>query len=238
MRMAFAVLLIASLLALAVFWVILELQRNNPNPPTVEQPVADAGAVVFPTDRRIEQLFVDGSFVQLEVLFSKDIITEAEWNSLNQVPAPQTELPPPVDIAQAQPPPEPTPIAPDFTAPTAVVVQPAVAVPAAVDKVIFKEYTVMPGDSLYSIARANNSSIELMALHGIAANQMVPGTVLPRLPYANPAYCPGYTAYVVRDHDTVFSIARTRGTTVAIIAQLNRLDANYTIFAADVICVP
>lgn len=237
MRLAFAVLLIASLLALAVFWVILEMQRNSaPLTTTTEQPALDAGAAAFPTDRRLEQIFVDGSFVQLEVLFSKDIITEAEWNSLNQLPPPQTESPPPADTSQPQP--EPTPIVPEFTAPTAQVIQPAVAVPAAVDKVIFKEYTVMQGDSLYSIARANNSSIELMALHGIAANQMVPGTVLPRLPYANPDYCPGYTAYVVRDHDTVFSIARTRGTTVATIAQLNRLDANYTIYAADVICVP
>jgi LysM repeat protein len=107
-----------------------------------------------------------------------------------------------------------------------------------VDKVIFKEYTVMQGDSLYRIALANNSAIELMALHGISSTALVPGNIIPRLPYANPAYCPGYTAYVVRDHDTVFSIARTRGTTVATIAQLNRLDANYTIYAADVICVP
>jgi LysM repeat protein len=96
---------------------------------------------------------------------------------------------------------------------------------------------VVQGDSLYSIAETNNSSIELMALHDIAEDQLVPGTTF-ELPYANPAYCPGSIAYVVRDKDTVFRIAAQFNATVDGIAQLNGLDPTYNIDVTQVICIP
>jgi LysM repeat protein len=113
--------------------------------------------------------------------------------------------------------------------------------------VIFVPYTVVQGDNLYSIAEAKNSSIELMALHEIDDGNMVPGTVIERLPIANPverlpianpAYCPGTRAYVVRDKDTVFRIAAQFNTTVQAIAAANGLDQNYTVSVTQVICIP
>lgn len=106
------------------------------------------------------------------------------------------------------------------------------------DPIIFIDYTVMQGDTLYSIALAQNSSVALMARYGFDANDLTPGNVLRGLPVANPEYCPGSRAYVVRDNDTVFRIAAEFGTTVDAIAQLNQLDANYHIDMTQVICIP
>jgi hypothetical protein len=73
--------------------------------------------------------------------------------------------------------------------------------------VIFREYIVQQGDSLYSVAEKMNSSIELMAKHGISEVHMNPGTVIEQLPYANPDYCPGLRAYVVRDREVRSSVS-------------------------------
>jgi LysM repeat protein len=109
--------------------------------------------------------------------------------------------------------------------------------PPAVESVIFVSYVVQPGDSLYSIADQYNTSIELMALYGIDGDDMVAGTAL-SLPVPNPAFCPGMTAYVVRDKDTVFRIAHQFNTTAQAIQAANNLDANYTIKTTQVICIP
>jgi LysM repeat protein len=105
------------------------------------------------------------------------------------------------------------------------------------NQVIFISYVVQSGDNLYGIAAAQNSAIELMALHGIDDDDLVPGTTL-NLPIANPAYCPGSRAYVVRDKDTVFRIAKQFNTTAATIAGMNGLGPDYAITVTQVICVP
>jgi LysM repeat protein len=246
--MTLAVLLFASLLALAAFSLILRTQRNNNDAAATAaaETALNTEALAVPTlsDRRTEFVVVDGVNVQLDILNSKDMLTQADWFAQNQ-PAPvQVEQPQAVDPNQIQPTPTFEPVIVATIDPALIPTTPPIQVttsalvPANVEKVLFKPYTVVQGDTLYGIALAHNSAIELMALHGVDAHDLVPGTVIERLPYANPAYCPGYLAYVVRDHDTVFSIARTRNTTVDVIAQLNRLDANRTIYAADVICIP
>lgn len=253
MRMTLTTLLIAGLLALVAFWAIFTLQGGGNEEdaaaltPTIEGVVDPNAAAALPTtDRRSEIVFTqDGQQVQIETLFSKDMLTQNEWLLRNQA-APPAEVPTQIPVIEPTPDPnlvQTQPIVPtidpaSFT-PTPPLVQDTTQplVPAAAEKVIFKDYTVLQGDSLYSIAEANNSSIELMAKHGIDANDLVPGSVI-RLPYANPAYCPGMRAYVVRDKDTVFRIAQFFSRSVDVIAQTNRLDANYTIFTTDVICIP
>jgi LysM repeat protein len=146
--------------------------------------------------------------------------------------APFATFPPAVDPGQQQvvvateP---PTPIPPTLTP------QPPTRSP---DPIIFIDpYYVQPNDSLYSIAEQQNSSIELMALWGISAEDLMPGQPI-RLPVANPAYCPGSRAYVVRDKDTAFRIAVQFNTTADILRQMNGLDENYRIQVTQVICVP
>ncbi|MGH2537682.1 MAG: LysM peptidoglycan-binding domain-containing protein [Candidatus Promineifilaceae bacterium] len=135
---------------------------------------------------------------------------------------------------------QPTPGLPLASA-TFVLAPPQPTVPlaptASPDPVIFISYIVQQGDTLYGIAQAQNSAIELMALHGIDDNDLAPGATL-NLPVANPAFCPGNRPYVVREHDTVFDIAAAHNTTAAVLQALNGLDAEYSIETAQVVCVP
>lgn len=145
--------------------------------------------------------------------------------------APLATLPPTVDPGQ----PKVVPTALPTAIPATLTPPPPTRSP---DPVIFIDpYIVQSGDSLYSIAEQQNSSIELMALWGISAENLVPGQPI-RLPVANPAYCPGSRAYVVRDKDTAFRIAVQFNTTADVLQQMNGLDANYTVYTTQVICVP
>ena len=128
-----------------------------------------------------------------------------------------------VTVTPAVPLPSPTPLPP-----------PPTPVPPSV---IFTSYVVQPGDSLYRITQLQNTSIDLMALHGISSSAMVAGNVL-NLPIANPAYCPGMIPHVVRDQQTVYSIAREYGSSPDAIAAVNGLDANYTVKTTQVLCIP
>ena len=113
------------------------------------------------------------------------------------------------------------------------VVEPT-AVPA---KVIVIDYTVKDGDSLYSIAQRIDTSIALMANYDIAADNLVPGTVI-ELPIGNPDYCPGRRAYAVGEGDTAFSIGRKFEITAVDLQAINNLDENFTVRVADILCVP
>jgi LysM repeat protein len=176
----------------------------------------------------LQEVTVDGMVIRLDIDPEKAVYMPQELGqgaapeSPPQAPAPTQQPPAVADPATATPPP-----------PTLTPLPPT-PVP---ESVIFKDYVVQSSDSLYSIGQAQNSSIELMALHGIDGEDMVPGKTL-RLPYANPAYCPGNRAYVVRDHDTVYGIATAFNTTPQAIAELNNLDSSYTIKTTQVICIP
>lgn len=113
---------------------------------------------------------------------------------------------------------------------------PPTAIPLPTE-VILVGYVVQPGDSLYRITQKQNTSIDLMALYGISSENILVGNTL-SLPVANPAFCPGSIPYVVRDHETVSSIAQYYGTSADAIAAMNNLDANYTIKTTQVICIP
>jgi len=175
----------------------------------------------------LQEVTVDGMVIRLDIDPEKAVYMPEE---LGQGAAPES---PPQAPAATQAAPEQTPQPTAEPQPTATPLPPT----PAPESVIFKDYVVQANDSLYSIGQAQNSSIELMALHGIDGDDMVPGKTL-RLPYANPAYCPGNRAYVVRDHDTVYGIATAFNTTPQAIAELNKLDPSYTIKTTQVICIP
>lgn len=105
------------------------------------------------------------------------------------------------------------------------------------EPIIFVSYRVQTGDTLFSIARVHNTTIELMAVYGIGGDDMVAGTDL-TLPIANPAYCPGMQAYVVRENDTVFSIAQALGSTPESIIGANSLGPGAIIYTTNVLCIP
>ncbi|GAB4151961.1 MAG: hypothetical protein Fur0021_16350 [Candidatus Promineifilaceae bacterium] len=230
----------AIIMAMATFAVMLALNRR-PDPGTEQAAVltATAQAVAQTTGQQSFTLLVDNTEVTVRLAPGKEI------RLLNELPPPETTQPQlpesevPVDVLPAATlPPEPMPIPtvpPVTIAPT---ITPLPVVPAPVDPIIFIPYTVQPGDTLYTVAEAQRSSIVLMATYGIDANDLTPGVVINRLPVANPAYCPGYDVYVVREGDTAYSISRRFNTTHEFLRDLNKLPADYRINVGQVLCVP
>ncbi len=142
---------------------------------------------------------------------------------------PRTEDAPDQQVQEATATPEPTAVPADTQAATAA---PGVA------KVIFIDYAVQQGDTLYSVSERIDTSIALMAEHGISQTSLVPGQVI-RLPIGNPDFCAGRgRPYAVGEGDTAFNIGQRFNTTPQNLQSINGLDANFTVRTADIICVP
>lgn len=125
----------------------------------------------------------------------------------------------------------PTPLPPTAPIPTATT-------PARGACVIFSDYRVASGDTLYSISRRFVTSVALMARHGISSVSLTPGNVI-RVPVGDPACCNGgWRPYVVLEADTWFNLARTNGVTVEQLQQASGLGTGATLYMTDVICIP
>lgn len=125
----------------------------------------------------------------------------------------------------------PTPLPPTAPIPTATT-------PARGACVIFSDYQVVSGDTLYSISRRFVTSVALMARHGISSVSLTPGNVI-RVPVGDPACCSGgWRPYVVLEADTWFNLARTNGVTVEQLQQASGLGTGAMLYMTDVICIP
>lgn len=114
----------------------------------------------------------------------------------------------------------------------------ATAVPSqTAQKIIFTDYTVQQGDTLYSVATRIDTSIALMAEHDISQEDLVPGNVI-SLPIGNPEYCPGRRPYAVKEGDTAFSIAQRFNIKTQELQAINGLGPDFTVNLADILCVP
>ena len=83
-------------------------------------------------------------------------------------------------------------------------------------------YTVQRGDSLYSIARDFNTTVdELKSLNNLESNLLSIGQIL-----KIPAFQTLETTYTVERGDSLYSIARKFDTTVDTLKQLNNLSSN------------
>lgn len=148
--------------------------------------------------------------------------------------------PPPVtEIQPTQPPPE---MVEPLVEATAVPQSTPADIPLALggqpaDHVMFISYIVQPGDTLYRIQANHITSIALMAKHGIDAEDIVVGNVL-NLPVGNPAACTPWRPYVLLRGDTAFGLSSYFGLTLAELQARNGLDANYSLYETQVICVP
>jgi len=100
-------------------------------------------------------------------------------------------------------------------------------------------YTIRAGDTLFSIARRFNTTVEaiLRANPGLDPNRLMIGQqiCIPGIPVPT---CPGGTFYTIRAGDTLFSIARRFNTTVEAILRANPgLDPNRLMIGQQ-ICIP
>ncbi len=218
MKMIFVLMVSAVFCAVATF-VALALVIDRSNSPTentdmipIVITVAGTSVALYPDPNKSILLVSEAGTPVAPESGNPEQATAAAATAIIQV----TETP-------AQPLASPTPLPP-----------PPTPVPPSV---IFTSYVVQPGDSLYQITLVQNTSIDLMALYGISSTAIVAGNVL-NLPIANPAFCPGMIPHVVRDQQTVYSIAREYGSSPDAIAAANGLDANYTVKTTQVICIP
>lgn len=103
-----------------------------------------------------------------------------------------------------------------------------------------QDYTVQPGDTLYSIARRFGTTAERLAeLNGLPDPHRL--RVGQRLRIAGgpaePEAAPGAT-YVVQPGDTLWSIARRHGTTPVQLARANGMDVDDVLKVGQVLRVP
>ncbi len=154
----------------------------------------------------------------------QQVITDAGQQETAGQGGAQSE-PTPVEVPTLAPPPTPVEV------PTL----PATATPKICIR--FESYAVQPGDTLYSISNKYNTTIALMARFGIDATDIVPGETI-NLPVANEACCPGNEAYVIREGDTLSSIAVKCQTTVDYLKQINGFGDVFRLDETNVICIP
>ena len=87
-------------------------------------------------------------------------------------------------------------------------------------------YIVQSGDSLYSIARRFNTSVDaIKSLNNLTSNTLSIGQTL-RIPSDNTSTKPNTTNYTVKSGDSLYSIARRFNTSVVAIKSLNNLTSN------------
>lgn len=104
--------------------------------------------------------------------------------------------------------------------------------------------TVQPGQTLASLAEAYRLSIQdLKQANCLLSDSLLPGVVLyvPPIPTTTPIPCGpplGWIPYVVQKGDTLYSLAKYYGVTVAQLQQANCLGASTLIVAGQVIYVP
>lgn len=107
----------------------------------------------------------------------------------------------------------------------------------ATDRIIFINYQVQQGDTLFRLQSNFVTSIALMARFGISASDLVVGNVL-SLPVGDPNACTPWRPYVVLRGDTAFGLSQSFGISLQELQARNGLDANYSLYETQVICVP
>ena len=178
---------------------------------------------------------VEGQTVTVNYVADKLFVTESEQNGFAQRP---------VDEQQTQTEEPAATVVVEQTSPTATPVPQQVQVSGGItrtgDPIIFRQYTVAAGDTMYSLSVRTDfdTSIGLMALYGIDTSDIVNGNLI-NLPIVNPNYCGGARAtHLILEGETVFRIADKYGTSMDVIAAANGLGADYRIRTNDVLCIP
>lgn len=88
----------------------------------------------------------------------------------------------------------------------------------------YKLYTVKKGDSLYTIAKANNTTASVLtSLNNLTSNNLSIGQIL-KIPISSNSS--SGTTYTVKSGDSLYSIAKKFNTTVDSIKKLNSLTSN------------
>ncbi|MCL4262857.1 MAG: LysM peptidoglycan-binding domain-containing protein [Anaerolineae bacterium] len=207
-------IIIAIVLAMGVFLLGIVIQGRPDASAEVAQPESQPANTVFVANEQIT-LQVDP----------------------NQRPmiVPPTAVPLPQVVEQPTATPDPVVVAPEAAAAEASTFggggQPTT------NRIIFISYQVQPGDTLFRIQTNHVTSIALMARFGISASNIGVGNVL-NLPVGDPNACTPWRPYVVLQGDTAFGLSRASGISLQELQARNGLDANYSLYETEVICLP
>jgi len=220
-------IVLAIVLAMGAFLMISIIRERPESPGEVVSP-ENVPAYIVPVENELVTLFVDPG--QRPITIN------------NPQPADQPAEPQVVEQPTATP-------DPALVAPIVVVTPEAAAQTSSTDattlgggglpvnRIIFINYQVQPGDTLYRIQEKQTTSIALMARFGISSVDIVVGNVL-SLPVGDPNACGDWRPYVVLQGDTSFGLSQYYGITLQELQARNGLDAYYSIYETEVICVP
>lgn len=102
-----------------------------------------------------------------------------------------------------------------------------------------KTYIIEKGDTLYSIAKNNNTTVEqIKELNNLNTNNLVIGQTI-QIPTKETVETPTTTiTYIVKPGDTLYSIARENNTTVNNLKELNNLTTNILSIGQTLIISP
>lgn len=140
-------------------------------------------------------------------------------------------LTPPVPGEQPAPTPRPTPT-PTQSAPSGA------ATPTPAGGQTWHYYTVVRGDTLYSIATRFNTTVEeLQRLNGLTDSTIFPGQKL-KVPGPPGSEETGPVEYIVQEGDTLYSIARRFGVDMEELARVNNIADPSTIYAGQRLIIP
>lgn len=214
-----------------VFAAVIALAASNVRNRQQQQTSINEGPIVTVNGQPITLRTNPGLAVRIvrpepEVVVEQPVVVE------NPTPEPPTSEPQPTaEQTQAE-------VVPTFTpVPQPQPTQAPAAVVTSAEPVIFSNYTVQQGDTLYRITTQLATSIALMAEYGIAQDSLVPNTTI-SVPVGNPAFCPGRRPYAVGEGESIFRISQLYNTTKEDLQAINGLDANFSIDAGQIICVP
>lgn len=193
---------------------------------------------------------INGQTVVLTPLQGQQLTVIQVQQPPTAVPEPIVEPTLPVTVEEILPTAVPdAPVTVEEILPTAVPAQPDAGlggiqpqgggpgINPGVEPITFVAHTVQAGNTLFSLARNNNTTIELMAARGISSATLIPGQVI-QIPIPNAAYCLNSRPRVVHSGDTAFSLARNSGISLEQFRIMNNLDANYSLSMGQVICLP
>jgi len=186
------------------------------------------------------EFYVEGNLIRVEMDPNQEVTLLQPFINPNE---PGTGGQASIQVATATPgillptPGTPAPTLPPVV-PTVPNILPSLTPRPATACIIFTDYAVQSGDTLFSISRKFVTSIPLMARHGISSTSLTPGAII-RVPVGDPACCAnGWRPYVVMEGDTWFSIAQRCGITIDALYGGNGVGPGAMLYMASVICVP
>ena len=228
-------------MGVALSFYILRGRSATPEQPVAEQVGQDPTAL--PPNVASLTYPVEGTNVNLILLPEKELRTLGE-RPFDPTPDPRPEQTEPEQIVIQE-----TVVVVEQVVVTAtpdpnVVSSPQPPVQPPDGTVSFVQHYIQPNDTLYNLTRIYNTNFALLAQYGITVQSMIAGETINVPVVGGGAVVPNVTCdansrrHVVKLGENTFRLGIQYNSSADIIRQANGLDANYTIYEGQVLCIP